>query len=386
MKRKILFITGSRAEYGLLRKLILASAVDNDIEMRLIVTGSHLSSKHGSTYKDIEKDKIELTQKINIKLKNDSPMDVINSMSIAMRKFSNSFIKLQPDLIVILGDRYEIFSAASAAMILNIPIAHIHGGEVTEGAYDEAIRHSITKISHLHFVATNDFRKRVIQLGENPKTVFSVGGLGIDAIADLKLLSRPDLEKNMNFKFGTKNLLITLHPETRVDKTKQYKNLKTLLAALKKHKDIKFIFTMPNADQHNEQIANLIKAFCFSNPANASFYSSLGQLTYLSCLKYIDGVLGNSSSGLLEVPSFKKGTVNIGNRQSGRPKASSIIDCEFNKNEIFYAINKLYSPSFQKKLSSTKNPYGKPGASKKILQKIKTFPLNNLLNKKFYDL
>jgi len=269
MKRKILFITGSRAEYGLLRKLILASAVDNDIEMRLIVTGSHLSSKHGSTYKDIEKDKIEPTQKININLNNDSPMDVINSMSIAMKKFSNSFIKLQPDLIVILGDRYEIFSAASAAMILNIPIAHIHGGEVTEGAYDEAIRHSITKISHLHFVATNDFRKRVIQLGENPKTVFSVGGLGIDAIADLKLLSRPDLEKNMNFKFGTKNLLITLHPETRVDKTKQYKNLKTLLAALKKHKDIKFIFTMPNADQHNEQIANLIKAFCFNNPANA---------------------------------------------------------------------------------------------------------------------
>jgi GDP/UDP-N,N'-diacetylbacillosamine 2-epimerase (hydrolysing) len=386
MKRRVLFITGSRAEYGLLRKLILASATDNNIAMSLIVTGSHLSTKHGLTYKDIEKDKIKPTQKINISLHGDSPMDVINSMSIAMKRFSNAFLKLKPDLIVILGDRYEIFSAASAAMILNLPIAHIHGGEVTEGAYDEAIRHSITKISHLHFVATEDFRKRIIQLGENPKTVFNVGGLGVDAVQDLKLLSKAELEKNMNLKFATKNLLVTVHPETRVDKKKQYKNMKTLLAALKQYKEIKYIFTMPNADQHNEQIANLIKAFCFSNSSNSSFYSSLGQLTYLSCLKYIDGVLGTSSSGLLEVPSFMKGTINIGSRQSGRPKASSIIDCEFNKNEILNAINKLYSSSFQKKLSSTKNPYGKPGASKKILKKIKTFPLNNLLNKKFHDL
>ena len=261
MKRKICFITGSRAEYGLLRKLVIASQQDKLINMQIIVTGSHLSKKHGHTYKEIEKDHIQISSKVNLNFKGDSPEDIIHSMSIGLKGFSNSFKKLQPDLIVILGDRYEIFSAAAAAMIMNIPIAHIHGGEVTEGAYDEAIRHSISKMAHIHFVAAPEYRKRVIQLGENPKSVFMVGGLGVDAINDLSLLDKSKLEKSMNFKFGPRNLLVTIHSETLEKKQQQLKNVKSLLAALRNTKETNFIFTMPNADHFNEQIAHLIQGF-----------------------------------------------------------------------------------------------------------------------------
>ena len=271
MKRKICFITGSRAEYGLLRKLVIASQQDKLINMQIIVTGSHLSKKHGHTYKEIEKDHIQISSKVNLNFKGDSPEDIIHSMSIGLKGFSNSFKKLQPDLIVILGDRYEIFSAAAAAMIMNIPIAHIHGGEVTEGAYDEAIRHSISKMAHIHFVAAPEYRKRVIQLGENPKSVFMVGGLGVDAMKGLKLLDKINLEKAMNFKFGQRNLLITIHPETLTPKDQQLKNAKTLLAALKTIRETNFIFTLPNADHYNEQITHLIKDFCFKHSKNTQF-------------------------------------------------------------------------------------------------------------------
>lgn len=386
MKRKICFITGSRAEYGLLRKLVIASQQDKLINMQIIVTGSHLSKKHGHTYKEIEKDHIKISSKVNLNFKGDSPEDIIHSMSIGLKGFSNSFKKLQPDLIVILGDRYEIFSAAAAAMIMNIPIAHIHGGEVTEGVYDEAIRHSISKMAHIHFVAAPEYRKRVIQLGENPKSVFMVGGLGVDAINDLSLLDKLELEKSMNFKFGQRNLLVTIHPETLKTKQQQLKNLKSLLAALRNIKETNFIFTTPNADHFNEQIAHLIQEFCLKNSKNCLLFSSLGQLKYFSALQFVDGVIGNSSSGLLEVPSFKKGTINLGKRQDGRLKAGSIIDCDFDKNNILKAIKKLYSKSFQAKLSLSSNPYGAPGATLKIHNKISTIPLNSLLQKKFYDL
>lgn len=386
MKRKICFVTGSRAEYGLLRKLIIASQQDKLIEMQIIVTGSHLSQKYGHTYKEIEKDNVHISSKINLNFKGDSPADVIHSMSVGLRGFSSSYKKLKPDLIVLLGDRYEIFTAAAAAMIQNIPIAHIHGGEVTEGAYDEAIRHSISKMSHLHFVAAPEYRKRVMQLGENPKSVFTVGGLGVDAMKDLSLLDKISLEKLMKFKFGQRNLLVTIHPETLEAKKQQLKNIKSLLSALKNIQETNFIFTMPNADHYNEQIAHLIKDFCFKNSKNCSLYPSLGQLKYFSALQYVDGVIGNSSSGLLEVPSFQKGTINLGNRQGGRLKAASVIDCDFDKSNILKAVKKLYSKNFQTKLSLAKNPYGAPGASLKIYNKIRTIPLDSILQKKFYDL
>lgn len=385
MKRKICFITGSRAEYGLLRKLVIASQHDKLINMQIIVTGSHLSKKHGHTYKEIEKDHIQISSKVNLNFKGDLPEDIIHSMSIGLKGFSNSFKKLQPDLIVILGDRYEIFSAAAAAMIMNIPIAHIHGGEVTEGAYDEAIRHSISKMAHIHFVAAPEYRKRVIQLGENPKSVFMVGGLGVDAMKGLKLLDKINLEKAMNFKFGQRNLLVTIHPETLTLKDQQLKNAKTLLAALKTIRETNFIFTLPNADHYNEQITHLIKDFCFKHSKNCWLYSSLGQLKYFSSLQYVDGVIGNSSSGLLEVPSFKKGTINLGNRQDGRLKAASVIDCDYDKNKILQAVKKLYSNNFQTKLALVKNPYGAAGASLKIHNKISTISLHSVLQKKFYD-
>jgi GDP/UDP-N,N'-diacetylbacillosamine 2-epimerase (hydrolysing) len=386
MTRKICFITGSRAEYGLLRKLIIASQQDKLINMQVIVTGSHLSKKHGHTYKEIEKDHIQISSKVNLNFKGDSPEDIIYSMSIGLKGFSSSLKKLEPDLIVILGDRYEIFAAATAAMIKNIPIAHIHGGEVTEGAYDEAIRHSISKMAHMHFVAAPEYRKRVIQLGENPKSVFTVGGLGVDAINDLSLLDKKTLEKSMNFKFGQRNLLVTLHPETLEKKQQQLQNVKSLLAALRNTNETNFIFTMPNADHFNEQITNLIQEFCLKNSKNCSLFSSLGQLKYFSALQYVDGVIGNSSSGLLEVPSFKKGTINLGSRQDGRLKAISVIDCDFDKNNILKAVKKLYSKTFQAKIPLSKNPYGAPGASLKIHNIISTISLDSVLQKKFYDL
>ena len=386
MKRNICFITGSRAEYGLLRKLIIMSQQDKLVNMQMIVTGSHLSKQHGYTYKEIEKDHIKISDKVNLNLKGDSPEDVIHSMSIGLKGFSDSFHKLQPDLIVILGDRYEIFSVAAAAMIMNIPIAHIHGGEVTEGAYDEAIRHSIAKMAHMHFVAAPEYRKRVIQLGENPKSVFMVGGLGVDAINDLTLLDKLKLEKLMGFKFGQRNLLVTMHPETLETKQQQLKNVKSLLTALRNLKETNLIFTMPNADHLNKKIVYLIQDFCQKNSNNCSLFPSLGQLKYFSALQFVDGVIGNSSSGLLEVPSFKKGTINLGKRQDGRLKANSIIDSDFNKNNILKAVKKLYSKSFQEKLYLSSNPYGAPGASLKIHNKITTIPLNSVLQKKFYDL
>ena len=386
MKRRVCYITGTRAEYGLMRQLILSSFNDKSITSQLIVTGSHLSRNHGHTYKEIEFDNIVISKKIDLKIKGDSPKDISQYMSEALQGFSKAFSNLKPDLIVILGDRYEIFSAATAAMILNIPIAHIHGGETTEGAIDEAIRHSITKMSHLHFVATSEYKKRVNQLGENLKYIFNVGGLGVDAIHSLKLMNKSELEKSLNFSFGNKNLLITIHPET-LEKNKITKNqVGELLEALDEIKDTKFIFTLPNADTNNLQITKMITKFHQKHLDSSSIFSSLGQLRYLSALKLVDGIVGNSSSGLTEAPSFKIGTVNLGDRQKGRLKAQSVLDCEFDKKKIIFSIKKLYSHSFQNKLSVATNPYGKAGASKKILKNIKNIPLDNILKKKFYDL
>ena len=386
MKRKICFITGTRAEYGLLRQLIIGASKDKSIYSQLIVTGTHLSKLHGLTYKEIEADGILISQKINLRIKGDTAQDVLSAMSHALNGFSSALSNLKPDLIVLLGDRYEIFAAASAATILNIPIAHIHGGETTEGAYDEAMRHSITKMSHIHFVAAAEYKRRVRQLGEDLKNIFLVGGLGVDAIHGLKLLSKTELEKELNLLFGKKNLLITVHPETLEKDKSSQDQVRELLSSLRKLKDTKFIFTLPNADTNNLQISKMIKKFQSEHPESANIYTSLGQIKYLSALRFMDGVIGNSSSGLLEAPSFKIGTINIGGRQSGRLKARSVIDVTFERAKISKAINHLYSKTFQNNLSKVINPYGKPGASKKILKIIKNFPLENIIKKQFHDL
>jgi GDP/UDP-N,N'-diacetylbacillosamine 2-epimerase (hydrolysing) len=386
MKRKICFITGTRAEYGLLRQLILSSSKDKSLISQIIVTGSHLSRDHGLTYKEIEADGLVITNKVNLKIKGDSSQEIINSMSEGLKGFSKALSILKPDLVIILGDRYEIFAAASTAMILNIPIAHIHGGETTEGAYDEAMRHSITKMSHLHFVAAPEYQRRVHQLGENSKNIFLVGGLGVDAMHSLSLLNKGDLEKSLNFKFGKRNLLITLHPETLEKKQTSTDQIIELLSALEEVKDTKFIFTLPNADTNNRKITKMIEKFHAEHPSVSEIFPSLGQLRFLSTLKFIDGIVGNSSSGLTEAPSFKIGTINLGDRQTGRLKAKSVIDSNFEKKKILQSIKILYTKSFQRNLSSVLNPYGKPGASKKILKTIKEISLENILKKKFHDL
>ncbi|MDC1013952.1 UDP-N-acetylglucosamine 2-epimerase [Gammaproteobacteria bacterium] len=385
MKRKICFITGTRAEYGLLRQLMLKASKDTLINFQLIVTGTHLSRSHGFTCKEIEEDGLPISRKINLRIQGDSSQEIIDGMSRGMKGFSRAFFEQKPDLIVILGDRYEIFSAATAAMIANIPIAHIHGGETSEGAYDEAMRHSITKMSHIHFVAAPEYKRRVNQLGEHASNIFLVGGLGIDAINSIDLMSKEQLEQSLNFQFGRRNLLVTLHPET-LEKNKVIKDqVQELLLALEEIQDTKFIFTLPNADTNNSQITKMIKKFQMKHPDSSKIFSSLGQLRYLSTLQFIDGVIGNSSSGLAEVPSFKIGTINLGDRQKGRLKAKSIIDSSFQKEDIVKSVKTLYTKNFQSKLKSVVNPYGKPGASNKILITLKKICLENIIKKKFYD-
>tara|TARA_B100001248_G_scaffold262588_1_gene259700 strand:+ start:5176 stop:6357 length:1182 start_codon:yes stop_codon:yes gene_type:complete len=383
-KRKFLIVTGSRAEFGLMRNLIKKFSKDDDIDLKLVVTGSHLSPMYGETVNEIVQEGFEIHSKINLNLSNDSALDIAVATSIGIKSFSKLIYQLNPDLIIILGDRYEILSVVLPACFLNVPIAHIHGGEKTEGSIDESIRHAITKFSHLHFVANEEYRNRVVQLGENPKRVFNVGGLGIDAIHKLNYLSKSELTERLGIKLRKKNLLVTYHPET-LDNKLSKKGIKELLKSLNKLKETSLIFTLPNADPNNSYIAKRISNFVKRNP-NAYLFNSLGQLNYFSLIKFCDGVIGNSSSGLLEVPSFKKATINIGNRQKGRLKAKSVINCESIEENITKSINEIYSKRFQKILKNVKNPYGEKGASEKIKRIIKKNDLKNLIKKSFYDL
>jgi len=384
MKRKICIITGTRAEYGLLYWLMKEIQEDADFELQIIATGMHLSPEFGLTYRQIEKDGFNIDKKIEMLLSSDTPAGISKSMGLGMIGFADAYADLKPDIIVLLGDRFEIFSAASTAMIARIPIAHLHGGETTEGAFDEAIRHSITKMSHLHFTAAEEYKRRVVQLGEDPARVFNVGGLGIDNIRKLKLMSREEFEDSINFKLGLKNLLVTFHPVTLEHATAgdQFQNL---LDALDELPNTKFIFTKPNADTEGRLIIKMVDDYVFENSHKAIAFINLGQLRYLSALKFVDACAGNSSSGLAEAPIFKIGTINMGDRQRGRLKADSVIDCEPDKDSIVSAIKKLYSKEFKEKLKDIKNPYGEGGAAKKIKKIIKEIDLSDILKKNFYD-
>jgi len=380
---KICVITGTRAEYGLLKKLMLGIKKEKKFKLCILVTGAHLSRKFGNTYRDIVKDGFKISRKIYINPNSDTSSGIVKSISSGMEGFVNAYKKLNPNLLLVLGDRHEIFSAVIAAHFSRIPIAHLHGGEATKGSTDEAIRHSITKMSHFHFVAAKEYKKKVVQLGENPRQVFNVGGLGVDNIRHTNLLSKGELESDLGLKFKKKNLLINFHPET-LNKSSTKKIFNEILLALGKEADHTcLIFTMPNADLESGIIFKMIKKFVKKNK-NSYFFRSLGSLRFLSCLNCVDGMIGNSSSGLLEMPSFKKGTINVGDRQKGRLEASSVINVKANRREITRGINILYNSKFQSRIKKTKNPYGNGGANKKIIKILKRIKLKNIIKKHFY--
>lgn len=354
------------------------------LHLQLVVTGTHLSPEFGLTVREIEADGFRIDRRLEMLLSSDSSVGVTKSLGLAVIGFADVLAELKPDLLLLLGDRYEILAAASAAMIARIPIAHLHGGEATEGLIDESIRHAVTKMSHLHFVAAEEYRRRVVQLGELPENVFLVGGMGIDSIQRLSLLDRDTLEASLGFKFLQRNLMITFHPVT-LEHDGGKRHMAELLDALAGLEETLLIFTMPNADTDGRVLSHQVEDFV-SRHANAHAFESLGQLRYLSCIAQVDGVVGNSSSGLTEVPAFKKGTINIGDRQRGRLQAASVINCEPSRDSIHTAIHELYSPDFQARLSTVRNPYGEGGASEAIVEIIERRISEDLIKKAFYDI
>jgi GDP/UDP-N,N'-diacetylbacillosamine 2-epimerase (hydrolysing) len=382
-KRKICITTGTRAEYGQLSLLIKLVNEDPALDLQLIATGSHLSEAHGNTFKEIEADGFVINEKIDIALQDDSPKGIASSMSLALRSFTALFEKDRPDILVVLGDRYEIFAVATAALLCGLPIAHIGGGASTEGAIDEAFRHSITKMSHLHFACAENERGRIIQLGEDPARVFNFGEPAVDIIKNVSLMDKEEFEESIGKKLKAKNLLVTFHPAT-LDNNDAGAQFSALLEALDRLDDTLLIFTSPNADAGSGKISKLLDEYVKNNPEKTISFTSMGQRRYLSALSFVDAVVGNSSSGVAEAPSFKTGTINIGSRQQGRIKADSVIDCEPTTEAISGAFDKLYSDAFQASLKNVKNPYGEGGASQKIKEVLKSFDLSGIKNKSFF--
>ena len=384
MSRRVCIVTGTRAEYGLLRGVVEGVAEAPDLILQTVVTGTHLSPEFGMTVGEIEADGVVIDDRVEMLLSSDTAVGVGKAMGLGLIGFSDVFARLKPDVVVVLGDRFEIFAAAAAAMVAGVPLAHIHGGETTEGAFDESIRHSITKMSHLHFVAAAPYRDRVIQLGEDPDRVFLVGGLGVDAIKRLTLMDRSALEADPGVRFRSRNLLITFHPVT-LDDDDADAQVQALFDALDSMgPDTGLIFTLPNADTGGRALARRIEDYAAARP-NAVAYPSLGQLRYLSCMAQVDAVVGNSSSALLEAPSFGIPTVNIGDRQAGRLKAASVIDCAPQRDAIEAALARAHSPEFRKQTATAANPYGEGGASEAIVRVLQEHPLRGLLKKRFRD-
>lgn len=380
MKRKICVVTGTRAEYGLLYWLMKELQEDPDFELQIIATGMHLSPEFGLTYQQIEQDGFIINEKVEMLLSSDTPVGITKSLGLATIGFADSLERLSPDLLVVLGDRYEILAAVQAALIARIPVAHIAGGDTTEGAIDEAIRHSITKMSHLHFVTNEISAQRVRQLGENPAHVYNVGHTGIDAIKRVRLLEKKELEESLGFAFKPINFLVTFHPVTLEEASSQTQFQELLNALDSLGPEVGIIITKPNSDTDGRVLIKMIDEFCQTRP-NVQAYVSLGQQRYLSTIHYVDAVIGNSSSGLYEVPAFKKPTINIGDRQKGRLKSSSVIDCPPEKEAIIQAIQM----GLQQDWSGVESMYGDGGASEKIisiLKQQKTYKA--LLQKHFY--
>ena len=382
--RRICVVTGSRAEYGLLHGLIKEIQDSKDLELQLVVAGMHLSPEFGLTYREIEKDGFEISRTIDMQLTSDTSMGIAKSLGLGTIGFGEAFHALKPEILVLLGDRFELLAAASAALVALIPIAHIHGGELTEGAYDDAIRHSITKMSHLHFTAHEGYSSRVIQLGEQPSKVFCVGALGIDNIVTLPRLRKDEVEKFLGLSLEGKSLLVTWHPET-LNPEITCEDFQNLLDVLRTYEGVRVIFTKSNADNEGRRINQMIDQFVSTCSKNVVAHTSLGRVRYLSTLKFVSGVVGNSSSGIIEAPSVKTGTVNIGNRQLGRLRAASVIDCQSDVTSIKKAIDTLLSSEFQSSLTNLSNPYGKGGVARKIVNVLKTCCLKGIVRKEFFD-
>jgi UDP-hydrolysing UDP-N-acetyl-D-glucosamine 2-epimerase len=360
---------------------------DPDLELQIIATGMHLSPEFGLTYKVIEGEGFVITEKVEMLLSSDTPVAIAKSIGLGIIGFADAFKRLHPDIVVVLGDRYEIFAACTAALPARIPIAHLHGGEATEGLIDEAIRHAITKMAHIHFVSAKPYRDRVIQLGEQPGRVFCFGAPGLDNIRRLKLLGKQEFENVIGFTLENSTTLVTFHPVT-LDNNSAELQFGELLAALDNYKETKCLFTKPNADTDGRIIINMINEFVRNNNGRAIAFDSLGQRNYLSALQHVDMVVGNSSSGLIEAPSFKIPTINIGDRQKGRllPQAQTVISCDARRESITEAIKKGFSQDFRKSILNAPNPYGEGGASTHIKETLKQIDLKDIIKKPFYNL
>ena len=383
--KKICVVTGSRAEYSLLNPIMKSIEDDKDLILQVVVTGSHLSQEFGLTYKNIEEDGFFIDEKVEMLLSSDTKIGINKSIGLAIISFGEVFERLKPDLIVVLGDRYEILSVCICAIVCNIKIAHIHGGEITEGAIDDSIRHSVTKMSNLHFTSTEEYRKRVIQLGEQPKFVFNVGAIGTQNIKKLNLLNKSELEKRLNFKINKNTIIVTFHTVT-LDRMSSEEQFQGILDAIDNIKNINVIFTKANADTDGRIINHMIDEYVSKNTNTISF-DTMGQLNYFSSLQFVDAVVGNSSSGIIEVPSFNIPTVNIGNRQKGRIYSNSVIHCDYDKENIELAINKAISEDFKEKIKKYSNPYEKENTCENIIYNIKQYLKSNKDNtKQFYDI
>tara|TARA_B100000795_G_scaffold269912_1_gene261085 strand:+ start:2064 stop:3227 length:1164 start_codon:yes stop_codon:yes gene_type:complete len=384
-KRKIAIFTGTRAEYGLLYWIIKEIHESKDLELILMVGGTHLSHEYGMTIDQIRKDGFPISDKLEFILSSETPVGISKSMALALISSAESFERNTPDLLIVLGDRFEALAITQSAMIARVPIAHIHGGETTEGLIDEAIRHSITKMSHFHFTSTDEYRKRVIQLGENPANVFNYGAPGIDSIKKIKLLNKRELSKKIHFSLNTPYFMLTYHPVT-LSNSGGEEELNHLLQALDSYPNFNLIVSYPNADTNSRGLIERLEAYKNTNPDRVYLSHSLGQLKYLSLLKHSELAIGNSSSGLIEAPSFKIPTINIGHRQSGRISGNTVISCDAKVKDIKKSIDKATSNSFKEKIKNSKNPYGDGKSSKKIVNFIKKVDLNNILMKRFFNL
>jgi GDP/UDP-N,N'-diacetylbacillosamine 2-epimerase (hydrolysing) len=382
---KICVFTGTRADYGLLKPLIEKIDSADDLELQLIVSGTHLSPEFGLTYREIEKDGFYDYESVEIILSADTPTSICKSIGLGFIGFGEAIHRLAPDIFIVLGDRFEAFAAAASAMVNRIPIAHIHGGESTQGVIDEAIRHAITKMSHLHFTSTKVYRKRVIQLGENPDYVFDVGSLGIEVIRNTKLLSKNATEKKLGMALDGKTALLTFHPET-LEKINPGVQFREILIAIESFADLKVMFTKTNPDTNGRIINKMIDDFTKENKDKYASFISMGNRLYLSALYHCDIVIGNSSSGIIEAPSLNTITVNIGERQKGRIMASSIINAKTEHHSIMQAIKKALSSDFHKKNQNISNPYEKENTSSTILNVIRTYAPNFSIKKPFFDL
>lgn len=385
--KRIGIMTGTRAEYGLLKSLMQEINKDNDLELYLIVSGMHLSPEFGMTYQEIEEDGFQINAKVEMLLSSDSPAGISKSIGLGVIGFADEFQRADLDMLILLGDRYEALSAAICALVMRIPIAHLHGGELTEGAIDEGIRHSITKMSYLHFTSTEQYRNRVIQLGENPERVFYVGALGVENIKKINLMTKEELERSIHFEIDENTVIVTYHPVTLENNTVEEQFL-NLLEVLDRNPKIRMIFTKANADTNGRIVNELIDKYAAQNSERACAFVSLGQKRYLSALKYCRIVIGNSSSGIIEAPSFGKPIINIGDRQKGRICADSVINCGYTQQEIQQAMETALTKEFENKASNCRNPYEKENTAANIISVIKDYLLNDKikLKKGFYDI